>query len=48
MLGPIVLSVRTETISSQDHFRIMLRTRYGTIHKILPANGRIFTNFSNF
>ncbi|VDK32608.1 unnamed protein product [Gongylonema pulchrum] len=38
-LGPLVLSVRTELISSQDHFRIMLRTRHGTIHEIVPASG---------
>ncbi|CAD5215999.1 unnamed protein product [Bursaphelenchus xylophilus] len=37
-LGPLVLSVRTETISSQDHFRIILRTRNGTIHEIVPAS----------
>ncbi|CAJ0585497.1 unnamed protein product, partial [Mesorhabditis spiculigera] len=37
-LGPLVLSVRTETISSQDHFRIMLRTNQGTIHEIVPAS----------
>ncbi|CAJ0956064.1 unnamed protein product, partial [Mesorhabditis belari] len=37
-LGPLVLSVRTETISSQDHFRIMLRTKQGTIHEIVPAS----------
>ncbi|KAI6194084.1 Rap-GAP domain-containing protein [Aphelenchoides besseyi] len=37
-LGPLVLSVRTETISSQDHFRIILRTRQGTVHEIVPAS----------
>uniref|UniRef100_A0A915AUQ0 Rap-GAP domain-containing protein n=1 Tax=Parascaris univalens TaxID=6257 RepID=A0A915AUQ0_PARUN len=37
-LGPLVLSMRTETISSQDHFRIMLRTRHGTVHEIVPAS----------
>uniref|UniRef100_A0A914V1C5 Rap-GAP domain-containing protein n=1 Tax=Plectus sambesii TaxID=2011161 RepID=A0A914V1C5_9BILA len=37
-LGPLILSVRTETISSQDHFRIMLRTRQGTVHEIIPAS----------
>ncbi|CAD5211853.1 unnamed protein product [Bursaphelenchus okinawaensis] len=37
-LGPLVLSVRTETISSQDHFRIILRTRNGTVHEIVPAS----------
>uniref|UniRef100_A0A0N5C0Z8 Rap-GAP domain-containing protein n=1 Tax=Strongyloides papillosus TaxID=174720 RepID=A0A0N5C0Z8_STREA len=37
-LGPLILSVRTETISSQEHFRIMLRTRQGTIHEIVPGS----------
>uniref|UniRef100_A0A915E8D7 Rap-GAP domain-containing protein n=1 Tax=Ditylenchus dipsaci TaxID=166011 RepID=A0A915E8D7_9BILA len=37
-LGPLILSVRTETISSQDHFRIILRTRQGTVHEIVPAS----------
>ncbi|RCN43455.1 hypothetical protein ANCCAN_10581 [Ancylostoma caninum] len=37
-VGPLVLSVRTEVISSQDHFRIMLRTKKGTTHKIISAS----------
>ncbi|CAB3403741.1 unnamed protein product [Caenorhabditis bovis] len=36
-VGPLVLSVRTEVISSCDHFRIILRTRKGTIHEIVSA-----------
>ncbi|EGT52683.1 hypothetical protein CAEBREN_25926 [Caenorhabditis brenneri] len=36
-VGPLVLSVRTEIISSCDHFRIILRTRKGTIHEIVSA-----------
>lgn len=36
-LGPLILSVRTEIISSQNHFRLILRTRQGTIHEIVPA-----------
>ena len=39
LVGPLVLSVRTEVISSQDHFRIMLRTKKGTIHEIVSATG---------
>lgn len=38
MLGPLILSVRTETISSQDHFRIILRTRQNTLHEVVPAS----------
>ncbi|CCD71456.1 Rap-GAP domain-containing protein [Caenorhabditis elegans] len=37
IVGPLVLSVRTEVISSCDHFRIILRTRKGTIHEIVSA-----------
>ncbi|EJD74531.1 Rapgap1 [Loa loa] len=37
-LGPLVLSARTELISSQEHFRIILRTRHGTVHEIVPAS----------
>ncbi|XGW07883.1 hypothetical protein V3C99_010757 [Haemonchus contortus] len=38
VVGPLVLSVRTEVISSQDHFRIMLRSKKGTVHKIISAS----------
>ncbi|KAK0394724.1 hypothetical protein QR680_000901 [Steinernema hermaphroditum] len=37
-IGPLLLSVRTETISSQDHFRIILRSLRGTVHEIVPAS----------
>uniref|UniRef100_A0A915KMI8 Rap-GAP domain-containing protein n=1 Tax=Romanomermis culicivorax TaxID=13658 RepID=A0A915KMI8_ROMCU len=37
IVGPLLLSVRTETISSQDHFRIILRSKGGTMHEIVPA-----------
>lgn len=37
-LGPLILSVRTEVVSSQDHFRIILRSRHGTIHEIVPSS----------
>ncbi|KAL3076246.1 hypothetical protein niasHS_013517 [Heterodera schachtii] len=38
LIGPLVLSVRTETISCQNHFRIILRTRHGTVHEVVPAS----------
>ncbi|KFD62573.1 hypothetical protein M514_01090 [Trichuris suis] len=37
-LGPVVLSVHTETISFQEHLRIMLRLKTGTLHEIIPAS----------
>ncbi|VIO94722.1 Rap/ran-GAP family protein [Brugia malayi] len=37
-LGPLILSARTELISSQEHFRIILRTGHGTVHEIVPAS----------
>ncbi|KRZ69545.1 Rap1 GTPase-activating protein 1 [Trichinella papuae] len=38
-LGPIVLSVRVESsTASQEHLRIILRLKTGTIHEMVPAN----------
>ncbi|CDW57302.1 Rap GAP domain containing protein [Trichuris trichiura] len=37
-LGPVVLSIHTETMSFQEHLRIMLRLKTGTVHEIIPAS----------
>ncbi|XP_064642552.1 rap1 GTPase-activating protein 1-like isoform X4 [Lineus longissimus] len=37
-LGPLVMSVKYETISSQDHIRIILRTKARTIHEIVKSS----------
>ncbi|XP_014664725.1 PREDICTED: rap1 GTPase-activating protein 1-like isoform X3 [Priapulus caudatus] len=37
VVGPIVLSVKTETISSQEHTRLILRTKMSTVHELVPA-----------
>ncbi|XP_013379547.1 rap1 GTPase-activating protein 1-like isoform X3 [Lingula anatina] len=36
-LGPIIMSVKTENVSSQEHVRIILRTHRGTQHEIVPV-----------
>jgi len=36
-MGPMVMSMKTEVISSQEHTRIILRKRGGTTHEILPS-----------
>ncbi|KAI8500500.1 Rap1 GTPase-activating protein 1 [Branchiostoma belcheri] len=37
-LGHLVLSVKPETISSQEHLRLILRRHTGTIHEIVPSS----------
>uniref|UniRef100_A0A5S6QFF8 Rap-GAP domain-containing protein n=1 Tax=Trichuris muris TaxID=70415 RepID=A0A5S6QFF8_TRIMR len=37
-VGPVILSIHTETISFQEHLRIMLRLKTGTLHEIIPAS----------
>jgi len=37
-VGPIVMSTKTEMISSQEHTRIILRKRTSTTHEILPTS----------
>ncbi|XP_058826301.1 rap1 GTPase-activating protein 1 isoform X2 [Topomyia yanbarensis] len=37
-LGPVLLSIKSENVASQDHIRILLRLRTGTMHEIIPAS----------
>lgn len=37
-LGPLVLSMKSETISSQEHIRIILRMKSGTVHELVPSS----------
>ncbi|CAG9824723.1 unnamed protein product [Phaedon cochleariae] len=37
-LGPVLLSIKTEMVASQEHARILLRLRAGTMHEIVPAS----------
>ncbi|KAK9885269.1 hypothetical protein WA026_010767 [Henosepilachna vigintioctopunctata] len=36
--GPVLLSVKTENVASQEHTRILLRLRTGTMHEIVPTS----------
>lgn len=37
-LGPVLLSVKTENVANQEHTRILLRLRTGTMHEIVPSS----------
>lgn len=37
-LGPVVMSIKAENVASQEHFRILLRLRTGTMHELIPAS----------
>lgn len=37
-LGPIVISIKLDVISTQEHYRILLRTKTGVIHDLIPAS----------
>uniref|UniRef100_A0A646QE85 Rap1 GTPase-activating protein 1 n=1 Tax=Hemiscolopendra marginata TaxID=943146 RepID=A0A646QE85_9MYRI len=37
-LGPLVLSAKNEIISSQDHCRLILRMKSGTVHELVPSS----------
>lgn len=37
-LGPVLLSIKSENVANQDHIRILLRLRTGTMHEIIPSS----------
>lgn len=37
-LGPILLSVKSETVAGHDHWRLILRLRTGTSHELVPVS----------
>ncbi|XP_023715903.1 rap1 GTPase-activating protein 1 isoform X4 [Cryptotermes secundus] len=37
-LGPVCLSVKTENVASQEHTRILLRLKTGTMHELVPSS----------
>lgn len=37
-LGPVVLSIKTENVANQEHTRILLRLRTGTMHELVPSS----------
>lgn len=38
VLGPVVMSMKSEVISSQEHMRVILRKRSGTTHEIIRTS----------
>ncbi|XP_035908713.1 rap1 GTPase-activating protein 1 isoform X1 [Anopheles stephensi] len=37
-LGPVLLSIKSENVANQEHIRILLRLRTGTMHELIPAS----------
>ncbi|KAF0767708.1 rap1 GTPase-activating protein 1 isoform X3 [Aphis craccivora] len=37
-LGPVLLSVKTESVASQEQTRLLLRLRTGTTHELVPSS----------
>lgn len=37
-IGPVILSVKTEVIATQEYTRLILRTHQGTIQELVPSN----------
>lgn len=37
-LGPVLLSIKSENVANQEHVRILLRLRTGTMHEIIPVS----------
>lgn len=35
-LGPVLISIKTENVANQEHSRILLRLKTGTMHELLP------------
>ncbi len=36
--GPVLMSIKSESIANQPHLRILLRLKSGTMHEIIPAS----------
>lgn len=37
-LGPLLLSVKSENVASQEHMRLLLRLQSGTMHELVPSS----------
>jgi RAP1 GTPase activating protein 1 len=37
-LGPILLSVKAETVAGHEHWRLILRLNTGTSHELVPVS----------
>ncbi|XP_054084092.1 rap1 GTPase-activating protein 1 isoform X2 [Zeugodacus cucurbitae] len=38
VFGPILISIKTENVANQEHARILLRLRTGTMHELIPMS----------
>ncbi|XP_037039941.1 rap1 GTPase-activating protein 1 isoform X6 [Bradysia coprophila] len=38
VLGPVLLSIKNENVANQEHVRILLRLKTGTMHEIIPLS----------
>lgn len=36
-LGPVLISIKTENVANQEHTRILLRLKTGTMHELMPT-----------
>ncbi|XP_065358183.1 rap1 GTPase-activating protein 1 isoform X2 [Calliphora vicina] len=37
-LGPVLISIKTENVANQEHIRILMRLRTGTMHELIPVS----------
>ena len=35
--GPVLVSIKAETVAGQEHWRVLLRLRAGSAHELVPA-----------
>ncbi|XP_011504505.1 PREDICTED: rap1 GTPase-activating protein 1-like isoform X3 [Ceratosolen solmsi marchali] len=35
--GPVLVSIKAETVAGQEHWRVLLRLRAGSVHELVPA-----------
>lgn len=35
--GPILVSMKSETVAGQEHWRVLLRIRSGSTHELVPS-----------
>ncbi|XP_073821127.1 rap GTPase activating protein 1 isoform X3 [Musca autumnalis] len=38
LLGPVLISIKSENVANQEHIRILLRLKTGTMHELIPVS----------
>ncbi|XP_059220173.1 rap1 GTPase-activating protein 1 isoform X2 [Stomoxys calcitrans] len=38
LLGPVLISIKSENVANQEHIRILLRLKTGTMHELIPMS----------